>query len=362
MDLYEKISILGPTAQYDTCGPKDFGQTSNIPGVYEAKVGGGVCRLFKVLQSSSCKNNCTYCALRRDRDTPRTTASPDEMAKAFMSAYSRRLVDGLFLSSGIFGTPETTMSRTLDTATILRRKMSYRGYLHLKIMPDSPADTIREAIRLANRISLNIESPTENDLAALSPDKNWKRGFFHTLTMIKGELRKRRAATGKRPPSLTTQFVVGAGSETDASIVKTAHLLYKNFGLHRSFFSAFRPVAGTPLAHKSAASTIREHRLYQTDFLLRQYRFTPWDIPFDTNGFLPETADPKMLWARCHPEYFPVNLNSAGYWQLLKVPGLGPTSAKKILGLRKIRRIKKVDDLAGKRILVKKLREFAVAT
>lgn len=359
MDLYEKVSVLGPTAQYDTCGPKDFGQTSQIPGVYEAKVGRGVCRLFKVLQSSSCRNNCTYCALRRDRETPRVTASPDEMAKAFISAWRRRLVDGLFLSSGIFGNAETTMSRMLDTATILRSKMGYRDYIHLKIMPDSPADTIRETIRLANRISLNIEAPTENDLANLSPEKNWNRGLFYTLTLIKNELRKRRFATG-RAPSLTTQFVVGAGQETDQAIVKTTHLLYKNFGLYRSFFSAFRPIEGTPLAEKPAASSVREHRLYQTDFLLRQYRFAPWDIPFDKAGFLPEGADPKLLWAHQHPEYFPINLNTADYWRLLKVPGVGPASAKKIIELRKIRKIKHLTDLTGKRIQVKKTSEFAM--
>lgn len=250
------------------------------------------------------------------------------------------------------------MSRVLDTATILRRKFGYPGYIHLKIMPDSPADTIREAIQLANRVSLNIESPTEADLATLSPEKDFRRGFLYTMTLVKNELKKRRLA-GKKAPSLTTQFVVGAGTENDVSIVKAAHFLYKNFGLYRAFFSAFRPVTGTPLAEKPAVSTAREHRLYQTDFLLRQYRFTPWEVPFNKNGFLPETADPKFLWAKQHPEYFPINLNTAGYWQLLKVPGIGPTSAKKIIELRKVRRIKKVEDLEGKRIQVKKLSGFA---
>ena len=176
MDLYQKISVLGPSAKYDTCGPKDFGKTTNIPGVYHAKVGGGnICRLFKVLQTNSCVNNCTYCAFRRDRDCERTVASPDEMAAAFDSAHSRRFVDGLFLSSGVIKSPDTTMTRMLETAQVLRAKYQYRGYLHLKLMPGVSRSCIRESLRLANRVSLNIESPTEEDLLTLAPEKNLKK-------------------------------------------------------------------------------------------------------------------------------------------------------------------------------------------
>jgi len=358
MDLYQKISVLGPSAQYDTCGPKDFGKTTDIPGVYHAKVGGSrICRLFKVLQTNACRHNCFYCAFRRDRPCQRTTATSEEMARAFDSAYSRRLVEGLFLSSAVFGNPETTMTLMIDTAQILRSKYRYTGYLHLKIMPGTASATIREAARLANRISLNIESPTESTLASLSPDKSLRKGFYYTLSLMKKELIRLRFA-GERAPSLTTQFVVGAGGENDKEIIKTTHFLYKNFGLRRVFYSAFRPVPNTPLEGKPAVSPVREHRLYQADFLMRYYRFTPWDIPLDGDGFLPEVADPKMLWAKKNPQFFPVNLNQAEYWDLLKVPGVGPTSAKKIMRMRRERKIKSFDQLAGQRIQVKKLTTF----
>jgi len=286
MNLYEKISILGPSAQYDTCGPKDFGKTTDIPGVYHAKVGGNqICRLFKVLQSNHCKNNCRYCAFQRDRACKRITATPEEMAKAFDSAYSRRLVDGLFLSSGIMGNPETTMTKMLDTAHILRYKKKYRGYLHLKVMPGASSSAIAETARVANRISLNIESPTSEGLNYLSPDKDLKKGFFYTLSLIKSELKKRFFA-GQKVPSLTTQFVVGAGEEKDKEIIKSTFMLYKSFHLKRVFYSAFRPVPKTSLAEKPAVSQIREHRLYQADFLMRFYKFTPWEIPLDEKGNL----------------------------------------------------------------------------
>ena len=304
MDLYQKISVLGPGAKYDTCGPKDFGQTTDIPGVYHAKVGGGnVCRLFKVLQTNSCVNNCTYCAFRRDRDIQRTAATPDEMASAFDSAHSRRLVDGLFLSSGVVSSPDTTMTRMLDTAQILRQKYQYRGYLHLKIMPGASSSCIRESIKLANRISLNIESPTEEDLISLAPEKDLKKGFFYTLSLIKSELTKLRWS-GKRAPSLTTQFVVGAGEETDKDIVQKTHFLYKNFGLKRVFYSAFRPVTGTPLEQRPPASLTREHRLYQADFLMRFYRFSPQEIPLDEGVFCPRSATPKCSGRNDTPNFF----------------------------------------------------------
>ena len=359
MDLYQKISILGPSAQYDTCGPKDFGKTTDIPGVYHAKVGGShICRLFKVLQSNACTNNCNYCAFRRDRDCNRVIATPDEMARAFDSAYSRRLVDGLFLSSGVINNASTTMTKMLDTAHILRAKYKYTGYLHLKLMPGSPENTVEEAMKVANRISVNIEAPTASSLAQLSPEKNLKEDLLKTLALVLKYRRKAKAIGSRRVPSLTTQFVIGAGNETDGELVEATNVLYEKFGLTRVFYSAFRPVPKTPLAEKPAESLVREHRLYQVDFLMRFYKFSPREIPLDKRGFLSETEDPKMLWAKNNPEFFPINMNTAGYYQLLRVPGIGPTSARKILDLRKESRINSFDRFAGLRVQVKKMSEF----
>jgi len=335
MDLYQKISILGPGAQYDTCGPRDFGQTTTIPGVYHAKVGSTVCRLFKVLQSNYCQNNCLYCAFRRDRNCARTQATADEMAAAFSSAHQRRLVDGLFLSSGIIANPETTMTKMLDTLTLLRRKYHYRGYIHLKIMPGSSASTIRAAAKLSNRLSLNIESPTQKGLRSLSPEKDLKTGFFQTLFEIKKQLRQLQFY-GLKTPSLTTQFVVGANTDSDSDFIRTTNLLYTSFGLKRVFFSAFRPIPNTPLENLPASSLTRQHRLYQSDFLLRFYRFSPQDLPLDQNGNLFESTDPRTLWANLHPNAFPINLNFASYYQLLKIPGLGPVTAAKIIKNRRL--------------------------
>ncbi len=358
MNLYEKISVLGSGAKYDTCGPRDFGDTTDIPGVYHAKVSGGhMCRLFKVLQTNVCKNNCNYCAFRRDRGCSRVAASPNEMAQAFDSAYSRRLVDGLFLSSGIMGDPQHTMTQMLDTVHILRKQYQYKGYVHLKIMPGTSGDCIRESLKVANRISINIESPTEANLAELSPDKGLRYGFFDTLLNVRKEISCFKSQ-GIRPPSLTTQFVIGAATEKDKDVIRVTDFLYKKFGLTRVFYSAFRPVDDTPLAERPAESITRVHRLYQADFLMRFYRFLPQDLPLNEKGFLYEAVDPKLLWAQRHPEVFPVNINKAKYWDLLKVPGMGPISAKKVLEIRKRGCFSSLDQLAGSRLQVGKIAKY----
>lgn len=353
--MYQKISILGPGAKYDTCGPRDFGATTSIPGVYHAKIAGGnICRLFKVLQTNVCQNNCNYCAFRKDRTCERAATTSDEMAQAFNLVHKKRLVDGLFLSSGIVDTPQSTMTRLLDTLTILRsRRYNYTGYIHLKLMPGTPQSCIQEALTLANRISINIEAPTPQTLAALSPDKNLRNGFFDTLSLAKKEITKFKLA-GKRIPSITTQFIVGAGAEKDSDIVHVTDFLYKKFGLARVFYSAFRPVSQTPLEYLPETPITRAHRLYQTDFLMRFYKFTPEDISFNENGFLFDDIDPKLVWAKNHPEIFPINLNKAAYWELLKIPGIGPTSAKKIIKLRNQTRISDITRLLGNRISITK--------
>lgn len=359
MNTYEKIEILGPSAQYDTCGPRDLGKTTRVPGVYYAKTGGGgVCRLFKVLQTNACKNNCRYCAFRRDRSCKRIMSTPDEMAQAFLSVLRKRLVDGLFLSSGITNTANTTMSRMLDTVTILRKQCNYHGYIHLKIMPGSSRDIIEEAVLLANRVSINVEAPTETTLSSLSPDKHLKNELVPTLQSVVREIRKRKEKGVRSVPSLTTQFIVGAGEEKDKHLIEATQRLYKKFGLARVFYSSFRPVDHTPLAEKPPSPLIRQNWLYQTDFLMRFYHFSPSDIPLDENGNLSLSVDPKTHWAKNHPEYYPVNINTAPLEMLIRVPGIGPLAAKKILTIRKKQRISSVNSLLGYRIRTKQLPEW----
>lgn len=350
MNIFEKISVLGPSAQFDTCGPKDFGNTTKIPGVYNAKTSnGGVCKLFKVLQSNVCQNNCRYCAYRKDRDTKRVTTTPDEMASAFSTVWNSRKVDGLFLSSGIVKDPTHSMSLLIDTATILRTKYKYNGYIHLKIMPGTEESAIGEAIKLSNRISLNVESPTTDSLAIVAPDKSWDRDFKTTLDSI-DNIFKQRKYVGLRNPSLTTQLVVGAGGENDRDIIDTVGDLYNTYNFKRIFYSAFRPVADTPLSDHPPASLTREHRLYQVDFLLTQYGFEASEIPTDMFGQLSEQIDPKKMWADQHPELFPININVAKFNELIRIPGIGPASAKKIIQFRKVRRIKDKFDMLKTRI------------
>jgi predicted DNA-binding helix-hairpin-helix protein len=302
-------------------------------------------------------NNCYYCAFRRDRDTQRTETTPDEMAAAFSSAYQRRLVEGFFLSSGIDSHPDTTMTKLLDTAHIIREKYDYKGYIHLKLMPGVSRSTITESFKVANRISLNIESPTEQDLTRLTPNKTLKNGFFATLKTNKDEMDSIKNQQCK-VPSLTTQFVVGAGEEKDKDYIRVTNLMYKRYNMKRVFYSAFRPVPRTPLENKPEETITREHRLYQTDFLMRFYKFNPQDIPLDPFGNLSQTIDPKMMWARKHPEYYPININTAGYYRLLKIPGVGPVSAKKIIEYRNWSRIITLSQLKGCRMQVDKMKEF----
>ena len=308
-----------------------------------------MCKLFKVLQSNVCQNNCKYCAYRKDRDTQRVTTTPDEMASAFNTVWSSRKVDGLFLSSGIVKDPTYSMAQLIDTATILRNKYKYGGYIHLKIMPGTEESAIEEAIKLSNRISLNVESPTTDSLAIVAPDKSWDRDFKTTLDKI-DKVFKQRRYIGLRNPSLTTQLVVGAGGEKDREIIDVVGNLYNAYNFKRIFYSAFRPVEKTPLENHQATSLVREHRLYQADFLINQYGFEANEIPTNMFGLLDEEIDPKRMWADLHPEVFPININTASYQQLIRIPGLGPVSAKKIIQFRKVRKIRDKFDMIRTRI------------
>lgn len=347
---FEKIKLLGPGACYDTCGPKDFGIMGNVPGVYEATVSGGhTCRLFKVLQSNICNNNCAYCVHRRDNDTKRVTLSPGELADSFMHIYRKRLVEGAFFSSGIVGSAESSMTRLIETAQILRFRFGYTGYLHLKIMPGSPFNLLEQAVLLADRVSLNLEVPDEKYIKTVSPEKDFKNELITTMShlntarnMLKErriapkaglDWRKRRSGRRKRfgnVPSITSQFVVGAAGESDRELIRAAQQLEKNFGAYRTFFSAFRPAAHTPLENHSPTPAWREHRLYQAEWLIREYNFNWEELPFDSNENLYEKMDPKEIWAQNHPEFFPINIKKADYQTLIRVPGIGPETAKKL--------------------------------
>ncbi len=334
MDIRQKIDLLGEAARYDIC--RGCGtHTSRIRDdigrwIYPAiRPDGRRVALLKVLQSNICEKDCAYCANRSGRDTRRTSFTPDELARTFDELVRRRLAQGLFLSSGVWGSAAQATERMLATAELLRRRYAFQGYIHLKILPGADQASIEMALKLAQRVSVNLEAPNPQRLATLSGSKD----FFRELLQPLCQAHRLRQELG-RPVSLTTQFVVGAAGETDQELLATTVQLYQELRLARAYFSAFQPVPDTPLEGHPPTPAWREHRLYQADFLLRAYGFALDELVFDANGFLPRERDPKLAWALSHPEYFPIEVNTATLIQLLRVPGIGPKAAKKIVSRR----------------------------
>jgi len=290
--------------------------------------------VLKTMLSSYCARNCFYCPWRRGRDLPRTQFAPEELASAFVQMHAKKLVEGLFLSSGVHGRSAWTMDRLIATGEILRRKHRFTGYIHLKIMPGADEASVEAAMGFADRISINLEAPTPERLARLAPEKNLYAELEPTLYWA-NQINARRRARGLKAVSTTTQFVVGATGESDREIVGTVGRLVREAHLGRAYYSAFHPVADTPLDGLPAEDPRRERRLYQADFLLRQYGFASDDLVFDEGGNLPRHADPKLLHALNHPAQFPLEINRATREQLLRVPGIGPRSADRILQLRR---------------------------
>jgi predicted DNA-binding helix-hairpin-helix protein len=348
IDTDRKLELLGDAARFDAgedalaasptrrAGAVDLGRCISLA----RRSGGKPVRLLKVLQTSVCENNCRYCAFRRDRDVPRAAFRPDELAAAFMDLHRARQVEGLFLSSGLAHNPAATMERMIATVEILRRRHGFRGYVHLKILPSSERAALERAIALATRVSINFEAPSQERLSALSAEKS-----FADLEAHLRWAHELRQAAPVAPGGLTTQYVVGAAGESDAELLATSHHLYRDLGLARAYYSGFGPVPDTPLENLPATTARRELRLYQADFLLRDYGFAPEELAVDRAGNLPAETDPKLAWARAHPAAFPVEVNRADRATLLRVPGVGPKGASALLAARRRGTIRDLDDL-----------------
>jgi len=350
MDRRSKLSALARAAQHDlscACGESDRRRSDDGLWIYPAAVpGGGRTPILKVLTTSACTRDCAYCGLRAGRDCRRHTFVPDELAQSFDELHRAGLVHGAFLSSAVPRDPVSAMDRILDTASILRRRFAFRGYLHLKVLPGAERGQVERAISLATRVSVNLEVPSSQHLARLGDGKDFERDLLRPLRWIAERLAAREPgsrAGGAR--SHTTQFVVGAVDERDREIVARVDSLYRHYGLARAYFSGFQPQPGTPLAERAPAPFLREHRLYQTDFLLRSYGFTLDEIPFSADGALPRDRDPKEAWAELHPERFPLEVNRAPGELLLRVPGLGPTTVERIVAARRGQKIHGAEDL-----------------
>jgi predicted DNA-binding helix-hairpin-helix protein len=352
-DTGRKLEILSDDAKYDlacACGTnREDTRRRGGDGrwIYPVALpNGGTSVLFKTLISNVCANDCKYCPLRQDRDIRRCTLDPEETAAVFLDYFRQHKVFGLFLSSGVIGSPDATMERLNATARLLRGRHQFRGYIHLKIIPGASAAAVEEAVSLASAVSLNIETPGEKHLARLSSRKDYLHDIIEPIKHI-SQLTARGARFEK--VKQTTQFIVGPAGESDAEIVKYMWGLYDRLRLHRIYFSAYQKGLGDaslPVEQGGGAAgdiLMREHRLYQVDFLMRKYGFKDSDISFGAGGDLSLETDPKEAWALRHPEFFPVAVNRASRLELLRVPGLGPTTVTRILQLRRTQRIGRLD-------------------
>ena len=289
--------------------------------------------VLKTMMTTACERNCHYCVFRAGRaKTKRVTFKPDEMATAFDTLEGAGKVDGLFLSSGIVKGSVTTQDKIIDTADIIRNRQGYRGYIHLKIMPGIEYDQLYRSMQLADRVSVNLEAPTTARLAALAP----KKVFVEELVrMLQWAQEIRLDHQNERLASSVTQFVVGAVGDTDLELLSMSDKLYSQAGLARVYYSAFSPVIGTPFEGLPATEAIREFRLYQSSFLLRDYKWDVEELPFLSHGNLRTDIDPKQAWAEEHLIHQPIELMQADREQLLRVPGIGPVGADAIIRSRR---------------------------
>ncbi len=311
--------------------------------VYEATGRKGRCPLLKTLVSSYCRNECKYCALRRGRSVPRERWTVDKLASVAAQLYKEGRVKGLFLSSSIDGDPDEVVAKEVE---IVRKakELGFRGYVHLRLMPGVSRWMIKEAASVSDRIGLNMEAPEGSVFSEMCPDKgDLLNDVFKRLAWAVEEARKAKCKAG-----VDTQFVVGATGETDWLYIKATYQLYKGLKLRRIYYSGFEPIPGTPYENKPPCASWREHRLYQVSFLIRDYNFTLEELQevVDEEGFL-WNEDPKLLYVKKHPELFPVDLNEASIWEIMRIPKIGPIRARRIVELRKKKEIKRPSDLKG---------------
>lgn len=316
--------------------------------------------LLKTLLSSACERDCFYCPFRAGRDFRRATFKPDEFAGLFSKMHRGGMAEGVFLSSGLAGGGVRTMDKLLDTADILRNKHQFKGYLHLKLMPGAEKDQVFRAMQLADRVSVNLEAPSADRLARLAPCKVYFDELLRSLKWVE-EIRRTTPAhkfwKGKYPSSVT-QFVAGGSDESDLELLNTTQWLMKNLRLKRAYFSAFHPILDTPLENKTAVNPMREHRLYQASFLLRDYGFDLEDLPFTADENLPLHTDPKLAWATQNLTHAPIELNRADKRDLLKIPGIGIKGADAILNIRRTTKLRELSALKKLGVLADRAAPF----
>ena len=382
LDVQAKLAILADAAKYDaSCassgtfkrdsrGGKGIGSTEGM-GICHAYAPDGRCiSLLKILLTNSCIFDCTYCINRKSSNVRRARFTAEEVVGLTLAFYKRNYIEGLFLSSGIIRSSNYTMEQIVEVARSLRENHDFRGYIHLKTIPDADPELVRQAGIHADRVSINVELPTVSGLTSLAPEKDAGQieGAMGDMKLsivdARDATRKYRSAPKFAPAGQSTQMIVGADAASDADIVGKASTLYDRFALRRVYYSAFSPIPdASAVLPLKRPPLMREHRLYQSDWLMRFYGFAPKEVQSatDEQGMLPLDIDPKLAWALKYRDSFPVDINRAPREMLLRVPGLGTKAVARILQSRRWRKLS-LDDVGRLTLSITKVRPFIVTS
>ena len=381
MDVLEKLTILTDAAKYDAACTSSGGSrtskkgyigntSSSVAGCCHSFSADGRCvTLLKVLMTNCCVYDCKYCVNRRSNDTRRAAFTPQELADLTISFYRRNYIEGLFLSSGVLRSPDYTTELMIKSLRLLREEYRFNGYIHAKAIPGTSPELVEQLGFLADRISVNIELPSEAGLKTLAPDKT-KQAILAPMRQIKArgkqnheEIVKYRHAPKFAPAGQSTQLIVGATADSDFHILRLTQGLYDQYRLKRVFYSAYVPVVEHALLPSKDVKPplLREHRLYQADWLLRFYGFRAEELLDEQNQDFNPLVDPKCSWALAHLDFFPVEVNTADYEALLRVPGIGVTSARRILTARRAGRLR-IEDLKKLGVVMKRAQYFLTAS
>ncbi len=353
-DTMTKLAQMSDTTAYEPVGDQPQQERRRVPYqsrsleecITNVSTPTGKRKILKTMLTTACERDCYYCPFRAGRSKmKRLTFTPDELASGLDTLQRAGKVEGMFLSSGIIKGSVTTQDKIIDTAEIIRNRYGYRGYLHLKIMPGIEYDQLYRIMQLADRVSVNLEGPTQERLNALAPKKDFQREL---LNMVQLAEEIRREHPYQMLAGTVTQFVVGAVGDTDHELLSLSNRLYRQYGLTRAYYSGFSPVIQTPFENLPPTDPLREHRLYQASFLLRDYGWNVEDLPFMSDGNIQLELDPKRAWAELHLRYSPIDVMKASREQLLRIPGIGPVGADAII---KARRQGRLTDLAHLRKL-----------
>jgi putative DNA modification/repair radical SAM protein len=363
-DIFAKMQILSDSAKYDVSCSSSGSDNNYKSGELGATHSSGICHtytsdgrcvsLLKVLLTNYCIYDCSYCINRVSNDIPRAAFSPRELADITINFYKRNYIEGLFLSSGIIEDEDHTMGLILNCLKILRNEYKFNGYIHVKLIPGSDSNLIAQVVALASRVSSNIELPSDTSLKLLAPNKS-KEKVLQPLKLAKDISQEKKS----KPIGMSTQLIVGASPESDLDILRLSSALYDKALLKRVYYSAYIPVnddKNLP-ALLQKPPLLREHRLYQADWLLRFYDFSYDEIVDQSNPNLDEELDPKMNWALNNLHLFPIEINYASKEELLRVPGIGARGVYKIIKARRYKRVS-FDDLAKLRVSTKKAQYF----